>query len=115
MSVVKKFTKKISLRPTEQWKIVDEFPEYEVSDYARIRHIETKVPLKQCTPFSKEGFWIVYFPDGSRKRERCVNHLVATHFVPNPNNWKFIQFVDGSRGNNDALNLMWRPLPKKRI
>lgn len=39
-----------------------------------------------------------------------LNHrLVAEHFLPNPNRYKFVSFRDGDRTNVTVQNLYWTP------
>ena len=37
----------------------------------------------------------------------ALHRLVAEHFVPNPNDYKEINHIDGNRYNNSADNLEW--------
>ena len=36
-----------------------------------------------------------------------VHELVALTFVPNPNNWPYVEHIDGNKSNNHADNLRW--------
>ncbi len=53
----------------------------------------------------------------SRDRETCHNirigKAVAQHFVPNPNNYKFIRYKDGNKLNCRADNIEWCELTSK--
>ncbi len=39
--------------------------------------------------------------------EVYVHELVAKAFVPNPNNYPYVEHIDGDRSNNRADNLRW--------
>lgn len=36
-----------------------------------------------------------------------IHRLVAEHFVPNPDGYKYVNHIDGDRTNNEASNLEW--------
>lgn len=36
-----------------------------------------------------------------------VHLLVAEHFLPNPNNYKYVKHIDGNISNNHVENLQW--------
>ena len=56
----------------------------------------------------KNGYksFMITLPDGSKKR--CYAHrLVAQHFIPNPQNKKEVNHIDGDKLNNNVENLEW--------
>lgn len=58
---------------------------------------------------SKSGY--LYFsqrdPQTRKKRNFYVHTYIAAGFVPNPNNYRWIEFIDGNRANPEARNLQW--------
>ena len=40
-------------------------------------------------------------------QDHYIHRLVATHFVPNPNKYKYVEHIDGDLKNNNADNLRW--------
>lgn len=89
----------------------DGFPNYAVSDLGVVRNIRSGRLLRQSSNQSgvrKVG--LINSVDGHQYTV-SVALLVAKAFIPPPPNIRFTTpiNVDGSRGNNYAGNLMWRP------
>ena len=97
------------------WKIIDDFPNYEVSDCASRRMVRGSRPMKghksetlEIKPLIKRGGYaqVCLYRDGSRKFV-SVHRIVARAFVPNPDNLPQVNHKDENKSNNSALNLEW--------
>lgn len=56
---------------------------------------------------TKHGYYnVLLHKDGKRKNER-VHRLVASAFIPNPNNYPYINHKDENPSNNHVDNLEW--------
>jgi hypothetical protein len=93
----------------EQWRQINGFPDYLVSDEGRIQAEKSGRILAQ----SENQFGVVYV--GMMKRgvqyHRSVALLVADHFIT-PSEYPAFNTpinLDGDRHNNAAHNLAWRP------
>lgn len=86
----------------ETWKVINDFPNYEISNFGNIRN---KTKLLKIVP-NKQGYNIVVLCNGIRKTIN-VHRLVAAAFVPNPENKPCVDHIDGDRANNHADNLRW--------
>lgn len=106
-----------------EWKIIDEFPEYEVSDDGRVR--------RPCGIWREFGNQVRYFEPGElkpqrhpggyryvsfvidgrretkKKVNRYIHRLVATAFVPNPEGKRDVNHKSGIKAENHAANLEW--------
>ena len=86
----------------ESWKVIYDFPNYEISNYGNVRN-NTKIV--KAVP-NKHGYNVVVLCNGIRKSVN-IHRLVAAAFIPNPDNKPCIDHIDGDRANNHADNLRW--------
>lgn len=85
----------------EQWKVVPEFPDYEVSNMGRVRRIEKHL-MRPDTP---RGYRRVRLCRHGVQRRFMVHALVARAFIGTiPNGYQH-NHKDGNRANNCVDNL----------
>lgn len=106
----------------EIWKTIKDNPNYEVSNFGRIRVIEYvkyqkhysgclsryvhQARIIKARPGNTGYMTVGLWKDGKCKTYR-VHRLVAERFVDNPNNKPFINHLDANKHNNFASNLEW--------
>ena len=93
----------------ETWLPVKGFGgRYEVSDQGNIRSFGKRI-LKQYT--HKFGYKIVYLyeVDKSIRKRKCsrVHRLMAEAFIPNPDNLRDVNHIDGIKNHNVLSNFEW--------
>ncbi len=99
----------------EIFKTINGFKDSKISNFGRCIIAKTKQVKKHNvhihSGYHSVGFTVVYhLPDKtmeySRHRKR-VHLLVAEHFLPNPNNYKYVKHIDGNISNNHVEKLQW--------
>ena len=91
----------------EEWKIIKEATNYEVSNTGKIRNSITKKILKGR--MTKNGYEQVSLKmkDTNGFRNQYIHRLVAQYWVENPLLKKEVNHKDGNKNNNHYLNLEW--------
>jgi hypothetical protein len=89
----------------ENWRIIHEAPNYEVSDLGRIRNSIKGNILKGT--INNEGYLWVTLRNNGINVPRAIHRLVAYYFVTNPYNLSDVNHVKGIKTNNRASQLEW--------
>lgn len=91
----------------EVWKdIVNYETLYQVSNHGNIKNLKTNRILKPTKQNTGYMFVTLSKPQQGRKTV-SVHRLVATAFIPNPNNFPQVNHTDGNKENNHCSNLEW--------
>lgn len=81
------------------------FDLYTISDIGEVTNTVTE---KAMTPRVQDnGFSAVVLKVGDYSKKFYIHRLVAQYFVPNPNRFKYVEFIDGDRSNIRTSNLRW--------
>ena len=90
----------------EEWKKIEDFPNYSVSNLGRVRNDRTGKILKPGK--NRCGYRQVILSQGHCKsRVFSVHRLVADAFILNPENKPELNHIDGDPSNNQVDNLEW--------
>ncbi len=99
----------------EEWRIIQAFPDYAVSNLGRVKRLTYKKasPAKagrilSGTPIKDGGYLVVILCSPSRKRWVKVHVLVCEAFIgPRPSKAHQAAHWDGNPANNALSNLRW--------
>lgn len=97
--------------PLKDFKVnpIIEYPNYYISDYGRVWNEKTK-KINLGSPDSNSEYLDVHItrdtPEGLKRKHFYIHHLVAYHFIPNPENKKEITHL-GLIHDNRAIMLIW--------
>lgn len=96
----------------ELWKDIPGFEDrYQVSSLGNIRSIQDNKGNVICKPratwVSSKGYVYVQLFIKDVRHNVSVHHAVASAFIPNPENKKTVNHIDGNKLNNHLTNLEW--------
>lgn len=93
----------------EEWKKIDGYPNYSVSNLGKIRNDKTGRILKPNKSGGYRSYYQVWLSRGScaSHKRALIHRLVAEAFIPNFENKPFVNHLDGNGFNNCVSNLEW--------
>ena len=91
----------------EQWKIITEAKNYEISNFGNVRNRNTKKELKGR--LCKNGYLQVSLKidETGKFTNRYIHRLVAIYWLDNQENKREVNHIDGNKLNNCVDNLEW--------
>lgn len=99
--------------PVEEWRVIPDWSDFEVSSYGRVRNRKTG-RIRATFPKGKWGHRKVTLirngaqgRKGGDKKDFVVHRLVAQAFVPNPDGLPEVRHRNGIAWDNTATNLVW--------
>ena len=89
----------------ETYIIIQGFPKYEVSNMGNVRNVKTGRSLRHINDGS--GYNHVTLCNENGPKNFNIHRLIATYFIPNPDNLPCIDHIDNNKQNNTINNLRW--------
>ena len=99
------------LEKTEFWKDIEGYEGlYQISSFGRVKSLSNdkarkeKIKIPEST---RGGYKLVNLWKNGEQKGFLVHRLVASAFLPNPNNYPCINHKDENKSNNCLENLEW--------
>ena len=89
----------------EIWKRIDEYANYEVSNFGRVSNATTERILKGS--LASHGYLTVGLRKNGKSKTHCIHVLVAREWVENTDTKRCVDHIDGDKTNNNCENLRW--------
>lgn len=87
------------------WVKTETIGNYEINEKGEVRNCKNKKIIK---PFrNKCGYIYVSLNANGKQKNYRLHRLIAKAFIPNPNNYPYINHIDMNKTNNDISNLEW--------
>jgi hypothetical protein len=93
----------------ELWARVPSYPQYEVSNFGRVKRVVGKNCRRErfLRQSPRNGYLSVDLCRGGERQSQSVHRLVAIAFIPNPTALPEVNHKDGIRSNCCVGNLEW--------
>lgn len=96
--------------PNEEWgttNILNGY--YVISNYGRVKSLKRNTAHERIMKprIGKDGYWYVNLCVNGKRYTYKIHRLVATIFIPNPNNLPQVNHIDGCKTNSRVDNLEW--------
>lgn len=103
----------------ENWKDVVNYEGlYQVSDLGNLRNYSRKVSFGRGTRITKQiqiklylekskGYYIRSLSKNDKRKTFSIHRLVALAFIPNPENKREVNHINGIKTDNTVSNLEW--------
>ena len=89
----------------EEFRMVQGFMDYQVSNMGRVLNVKTKRILKAGV--NNHGYSNVVLCQNGKKHNFKIHRLVAREFLDNPNNKKCVDHRNHNKADNHVWNLRW--------
>jgi len=91
--------------PNEEWRDIQEFKGYKVSNLGRIKSLKNNIIKKQNKTI--KGYYYVNLSNANINKNRMIHRLIGLTFISNPNNKPTINHINGIKTDNSLNNIEW--------
>lgn len=91
----------------EEWKIIEDYPDYMISNMGRVKSLKYNKERIRIPTKHKTGYLQIGLNNNNKYTLHKVHRLVAQAFIPNPENKPHIDHINTDRTDNRVENLRW--------
>lgn len=95
----------MSQNTLEEWRPIDGYPNYQVSNRGRVINVKSGKVLKPGV--YNTGYEYVNLYKNGKYKNYNIHRLVANAYIPNPDNLPQVNHIDENKCNNNVENLEW--------
>lgn len=88
-----------------EYRIIKEFPNYEINENCEIRSIKSGRFIK---PYLQKGYYrVTLIIEKCKRKSAAIHRLLASEFIPNIDNKPIIDHINQDKTDNRIENLRW--------
>ena len=94
----------------EIWRNIKDYPDYQVSNMGRVKSLNyNRTGEEKIMKISKNnwGYLLVNLHKEGKQKHYYIHRLVATAFIPNPDNLSQVNHINEDKTDNRVDNLEW--------
>ena len=80
---------------------------YQISNLGNVKSFKSVSKNKILKPVLRKGYATVILRKNKVNKLHSIHRLIATAFIPNPDNLPQVNHIDGNKSNNNVDNLEW--------
>ena len=97
----------------EEWKDIDGFPGYRISNCGRVYSKKLMRCLNPPVSNCKDGYLRIGLWNLNERYTHSIHRIVAVHFIPNPEMKPTVNHKDKNKHNNHFSNLEWHTVAEQ--
>jgi hypothetical protein len=93
----------------EEWRVIEGFPDYQVSNLGRIKSLDyRRSGIEQIMKLNRVGDYLgTSLWRDKKEHKKYLHRLMAIAFLPNPDNLPDVDHINRNKHDNRLENLRW--------